>query len=1567
MTNTNQVPDLEGLHLEIHDMAEQMRIMNENNGRLMQLLTIANPPLPAAPPVPDIERSRHSFRSGDRSQNVSIERVRGRRRAPSPSSRGGSFSESSKTLARARRGRSPHRGDHTETRNKSTSRKIRDLDAQIDAINTGTNAPVTVDTLIRQTEPPFTKRVLRARISSKFKLPAQLGIYEGKTDPMDHLDSYKSLMLLQGCSDEVMCKAFSATLKGPARSWFRKLSPGTIDSFGDLGRLFVANFMSCRNRQKNASHLFTVHQKETESLKDFVKRFNQAILEVEDPSDKVIIMAMMEGLRPGPLFDSLSKNVPETLSALQSKADKEETRYKRPDRDPKRSNDRRPRTPPRRPEFILPPLNAPVAQVLSKIKHEEFVKWPGKIKTDPQKRNRNKYCEFHLDHGHNTEDCFQLKEQIDDLIKRGYLRKYVVTRPSPNSPDRRYGDNRPTAGDIQTIHGGFGSGGCSTSSRKKHTRSALRLAEEEIYNLSSSYVGDQIPITFSNDDLRGLHLPHDDALVVSAVIANFNVQRIVIDNGSSADILFISAFERMKIGQDKLHSFHTPLIGFGGNMTHPLGWINLPITLGTEPHQTTIWQDFIVVDCPSPYNAILGPPTLGGIKAIASAYHLKNIGDDIGVMRDEVEQLTLADPRETDNTKSLEEVVPISIHPDHPDRHIMIGTELTDELRSTLINFLKKNSDIFAWSQGDVPSIDPEIAMHKLFTNPKYSPVRQKRRKFAPERLKVIKDEVSKLIRANVVQEVYYPDWLANVVVALKKRGKWRIKMYPPDIEKTSFITEQGLYCYKVMPFGLKNAGATYQRLVNKMFKEQIEKTMEVYIDDMLVKSLRSSDHIAHLEEAFSILRHHRMMLNPSKCIFGVSSGKFLGFLVTKRGIEVNPDQIQALIAMNSPRNVREVQQLTRRVAALNRFVSKSTNKSISGLRLYSQSLPPAKIFNIFIYLAYRQARYLRIEKLAYALMIAARKLRHYFQAHPIIILTDQPLKQILQRPDTSGRLLKWFIELSEFHIEYRPRMAIKAQALADFIVKSTHEGTPQPEIVHPENEISKEPTPEKDLAHWILFVDGSSNQHGCGAGLVIQTPSGEQMEYAIRIGFKATNNEAEYEALLAGLRIAVELGAQSLEIFSDSQLVVNQVQGDYLAKDARMMAYLGEVKATFAKIKEFKIHQIPREDNKKADALANLASTFEFISDRCIPLEFLASPSIEIANQILQTEESPTWMDEIIAYLQKGTLLKDKLQARRLQYRSARFCIFKGRLYKRSFSGPFLKCLRPEEAKYVLKEIHEGICGNHSGARSLARKTIRQGYFWPTIERDVATYIRRCDKCQRFAPVSRHPHTEMVIISDNARQFDNDKYRLFCSDLAISHHFSSPGHPQANGQVEVTNRTILRNLKARLERSKKRMRQRTCRSILWAYHTTSRIPTGETPYSIVFGTESVIPVKIGMPSFRTSNFDKENNEAELRLNLDLLEERREKDELRQAAYKCQVTKYYNRRVKHRSFLPGDPVLRKVTLSIREPNTGKLDPTWEGPYKVIKVSKPETYWLEDPNGKALLHPWNAEHLKKYYQ
>ncbi|BFG16937.1 hypothetical protein CerSpe_032110 [Prunus speciosa] len=157
--------------------------------------------------------------------------------------------------------------------------------------------------------------------------------------------------------------------------------------------------------------------------------------------------------------------------------------------------------------------------------------------------------------------------------------------------------------------------------------------------------------------------------------------------------------------------------------------------------------------------------------------------------------------------------------------------------------------------------------------------------------------------------------------------GYNQIMMHEDDKAKTSFIIERGTYCYKVMPFGLKNAGATYQRLVNKIFKEQIGKTMEVYMDDMLVKAPKRADHIKNLAEAFSLLRQYRMKLNPSKCTFGVSSSRFLGYLVTQRGIEAHPRQIKAILEMKSHSTVKEIQSLTGRAAALNRFLSRSTDK----------------------------------------------------------------------------------------------------------------------------------------------------------------------------------------------------------------------------------------------------------------------------------------------------------------------------------------------------------------------------------------------------------------------------------------------------------------------------------------------------------------------------------------------------------------------------------------------------------------------------------------------------------------
>jgi hypothetical protein len=306
------------------------------------------------------------------------------------------------------------------------------------------------------------------------------------------------------------------------------------------------------------------------------------------------------------------------------------------------------------------------------------------------------------------------------------------------------------------------------------------------------------------------------------------------------------------------------------------------------------------------------------------------------------------------------------------------------QIKESLIQFLKNNKDVFAWSHENMLGINPSIISHKLNVNPSLRPIKQKRRVFAPERNNAIMEEVDKLLAANFIGEVFYPDWLANVVMVKKNTGKWRmcvdftdlnkacpkdsfpllridqlvdstaghklltfmdafsgynqIKMDENDQEKMSFITSRGLFFYKVMPFGLKNVGATYQRLMNRMFHNQIGRNVEVYVDDMLVKSKEEDNHMDDLGETFKMLRKYQMKLNLSKCAFGVYSGKFLGFMVSQRGIEANPDKIKAILEMQPPRMTKEIQRLMGRVAALNQFVSRSTDKCLPFFKILKKA-----------------------------------------------------------------------------------------------------------------------------------------------------------------------------------------------------------------------------------------------------------------------------------------------------------------------------------------------------------------------------------------------------------------------------------------------------------------------------------------------------------------------------------------------------------------------------------------------------------------------------------------------------
>ncbi|XP_070008653.1 uncharacterized protein [Nicotiana sylvestris] len=338
----------------------------------------------------------------------------------------------------------------------------------------------------------------------------------------------------------------------------------------------------------------------------------------------------------------------------------------------------------------------------------------------------------------------------------------------------------------------------------------------------------------------------------------------------------------------------------------------------------------------------------------------------------------------------------------------------------------------------------------------------------------------------------------------------------------------------------------------------------------------------------------------------------------------------------------------------------------------------------------------------------------------------------------------------------------------------------------------------------WTLFTDGSSNVRG-----------------------------VEYEAMIAGLELARELGINQIIIKSDSQLVVNQMLGTYTARVARMQQYLEKY----------------------------------------------------------------------------GTISDDKRKACALRRKAARYCLKQGNLYRKMFGGPLARCLGPSQTEYVMREVHEGHCGNHAGGRSLITE--------------------------------------------------------FFQSWQIKWITSTPYHPMGNGQAESTNKIIINNLKKHLREAKGNWPE-VLPGVLWAYRTTAKTSTGETPFSLVFGAEALIPVEIGESSTRFMQATKESNSEEMRVNLDLLEGRREAALIRMAAQKQVIERYYNRKTRLRFFKIENFVLKKVFQSTKVTNSGKLSPTWEGPYRINDVAGKGAYELETMDGKILPSDWNAVHWKRYY-
>jgi ribonuclease HI len=447
------------------------------------------------------------------------------------------------------------------------------------------------------------------------------------------------------------------------------------------------------------------------------------------------------------------------------------------------------------------------------------------------------------------------------------------------------------------------------------------------------------------------------------------------------------------------------------------------------------------------------------------------------------------------------------------------------------------------------------------------------------------------------------------------------------------------------------------------------------------------------------------LKLNPEKCVFGVKKGKFLGCLVSTKGIEANPSKIEAILQMEPPSTKKGDQRLAGRLASLNRFISRSVERNLSffeilkttevfqwdpaqqkafeELKQYLIDLttltPPSPGAPLLLYVASshsvvsaalvqekldgqvkKQApvylvsgvlspskkNYTELEKVLYAVLMASRKLRHYFQAYHIIIPSSQPLRDIMRNREATGRIGKWAAELNEFTIDYVHRSSIQSQALADFIADWTL-GAHKEEV-------------SKDAEAWTVFCDGSWGTFGAGAAAVLVAPSKVKTCYAAKLDFSCTNNIAEYEALLLGLRKLRAMGIRRVILKIDSQVIFGHVDKSSKARDLKLERYLDTVRRLEASFEGFSVRNIPRGENEHADLLAKSATQGLPLPSEVF-FETINAPSVELMERAVLTislVHSEDWRTEMISFLQGNCLSDDEAYNKRMEARTRPYVI---------------------------------------------------------------------------------------------------------------------------------------------------------------------------------------------------------------------------------------------------------------------------------------------------------------------
>nr|GEV57280.1 reverse transcriptase domain-containing protein [Tanacetum cinerariifolium] len=726
------------------------------------------------------------------------------------------------------------------------------------------------------------------------------------------------------------------------------------------------------------------------------------------------------------------------------------------------------------------------------------------------------------------------------------------------------------------------------------------------------------------------------------------------------------------------------------------------------------------------------------------------------------------------------------------------------------------------------------VAEHQLNIREGYSLLRQKKRGQALERAKAIQAEVQKSIEAGIMREVYYHDWLSNPVM----------DSYPLlEIDwKVESLCSYPFKCFL-------DAYKGYHQI-------QLEEADE---EKIAFHTGQRAEMMRDVEETFRILCKVNMKLNPKKCSFGLAEGVFLGYVITLEGIKPCPNKTTAVLKLPSPQTIKEVHSLNGKLASLNRFLSKSAEKSLPLFQTLKKCIKKSD----FHWTAEAEQ--------------AFQQLKQHLSELPLLVAPKPQEELIIYLSTTYGAT-------REHNITYGPRTSVKGQILADFLIEMSDDVSQ----AAPAAETQEEP--------WTLFTDGSSCVYGSGAGIILTSPEGVEFAYALRFQFTASNNEAEYEALVAGLRIAVRMGVKNVQVTIDSKLVANQVLGTYVVKEDNMVKYLEIVKSLVSGFTTFSVQQIHKGEGSGNDDRGRRTDLDDAVSG------------------LLKRSNSPRRQEGGKKAPPQGPSIRvnggDPLQT------IVPYTVVKMRGTAPGggidIAGPFPE--GPGKVKFLI---------------------VAMDYFTKWIEAKVVATITG-GQVKKFVWDNIVCRFGILgeIISDNGKQFSDNPFKD-CLGEGIK---SRLGEGNKNWVEELPH-------------------------VLWAHRTMIKSSHGDTPFSLTYGTEAVIPTKIGMPTYRTAAIDVVNNDEELRLNLDLLGEHQERAAICEAKAKSKMMKYYNARVRGIAFKPGDFVYRSNDASHAVAG-GKLGPKWEGPYEVTEALGNGAYKLQSRDGTILPRTWNVANLKR---